>query len=104
TAVATFILPPTYASSLMILHRTGTPPPLATLVEKITSQAALDPVINDLNLGAQWARKYKQPGSLSPAQCSSILKGNIKISQPVRSAVLYIEFGSDDKDEAALIA
>ena len=104
TTIATFILPETFASSTKIIHRTGNPATLAAAVEKITSPAVLDPVIDDLNLRAEWGRKYKQAPELPMGMCHAILKVNIKVSQPARTSLIDIRVFSDNKDEAALIA
>jgi capsular polysaccharide biosynthesis protein len=104
TTLVLFLLPHSYASSTKILHAANSPTSLPVAVGKIISQPSLDRVINDLDLGAAWARKYKQPDSLSSAKCSEMLKKIIEITQPRNSAVLEIEIRGDNMDEAALIA
>ena len=102
TAV-TFILPPTYASAARIAY-TATTPPLETAVGKIMSRSSLGQVTTNLNLTAEWARKYKQPGELSLDQCRALLIKMLQISAPAGSAWLEIKIFSDDRNEAAAIA
>ena len=88
----------------MILHRTGSTVIFATAVNRITSQSLLEPVITDLKLGAQWARKFRQSQDLSVNKCYTILKGSMAVSQPAGSSVIEIRVFADDRDEAATIA
>jgi capsular polysaccharide biosynthesis protein len=104
TTLAAFLLPASFASSTKILHAANGPSSLTVAVGKIVSQTSLDRVIRELDLGAVWARKYKQPDNLSSVRCAEMLTRMITIVQPRNSAVIEIKVRSDNKDEAALIA
>ena len=104
TTVITFLLPETFAASATILHTNANPALLAGMVAKVQSQAVLDQAIADLNLRAEWGRKYKQPGELPAAKISAILKGNIEVTQVRGTNLMEIKVLSDNKDEAAGMA
>ncbi len=104
TTLITFILPETFASSAKILHPAASPTPLVTAVAMMTTRSNLDLVITDLNLAAEWGRKYKQPGDLSTEKCREILKGTIQVQVPRGSSIVAIKVFSDNKEEAATIA
>jgi len=104
TTVVTFLLPETFASSAKLLYATNRPARFETAVGKIISRSSLNQVVANLNLTAEWGRKYKQPGQLSPAQCYGMLNKMIQISMPRNSSVIEIKVFSDNRDEAAAIA
>ncbi len=103
TTVVTFLLPETFASSSMILHPVTSPTPLVTAVQTIVTRSNLDLVVTDLDLAAQWAIKYKQPGKLWPEK-GEILNRMIQIEVPRGSSIVKIKVFSDDRMEAATIA
>lgn len=104
TTVVTLVLPETFASSAKILHRAGGSMPLAVAVGKTMSQTNLDQVIRELNLTAEWGRKYKQPRDLSLEKCRELLTRIVRIENPRGSSIISIKVFSDDKVEAATIA
>ena len=101
--VVTSILPETIASSAKVSPATANPAVLRATAGKIVSPSGVNQVITNLNLTAEWGRKYKQPAALSSAQCSVILNKMIEIIV-VGGGLIEIKAFSDNKDEAAAIA
>ena len=72
TTVVTFILPETFASSAKVLSAADNAAWFETAAARITSRSSLNQVVTNLNLTAEWGRKYKQPDDLSLARCYEI--------------------------------
>ena len=104
TTLVTFLLPETFAATARIAPSSTNPMAVAAEVQRIQSQVVLDQVITNLNLGAEWGRKFKQAGDLPSAMCYAILKGSIRISQLPNTRLIEIGVFDDNKDEAAVIA
>ena len=102
--LVTFVLPETFASSAKIAYTVTTTSPLEAAVGKIMARSSLEQVANNLDLPTEWAKKYKQRGQLSLAQCYTILSKMIQISVPRGSPLIEIRIYSDNRDEAASIA
>ncbi len=124
TALVTFILPPTYASTARISVQRDTPDIagvnlgqgggetfsmydfafwIQTEFEKIQSKVILYQVITNLNLQTTWGEKYKL-GFLPMDQTYRILKGQIDVNQTPRTSLIEIKAYSEDYNEAAAIA
>jgi len=124
TALVTFILPPTFASTARIsIQRDVTDIQsvnlgqgssqsysaydfafwIQTEFEKIQSKMILYPVITNLELNVKWGEKYKE-GALRMDTTYSMLKRQIDITQSPRTSLLEIKAFSDDASEAAAIA
>jgi capsular polysaccharide biosynthesis protein len=104
TTVVTFLVPPTYASAARISLAVTGPSAVGAEVSKIQSKTILDRVATDLDLGKEWARKFKRPNVLSPEETYTILKGSIVIQQARDRGLIEIRVFSDNMDEAATIA
>ena len=124
TALVTFILPPTFASTARISIQRDTTDIqsvnlgqgssqsysaydfafwIQTEYEKIQSKMILYPVITNLELNVKWGEKYKE-GALRMDTTYSMLKGKIDIIQSPRTSLLEIKAYSDEASEAAAIA
>lgn len=124
TALVTFILPPTYASTARISVQRDTPDIegvnlgqgggqtysmydfafwIQTEFEKIQSKVILYQVISNLDLQIKWGEKYKL-GSLPMDQTYKFLKAQIDVSQTPRTSLIEIKAFSEDPNEAAAIA
>lgn len=124
TALVTFILPPTYASTARISVQRDTPDIegvnlgqgggqtysaydfafwIQTEFEKIQSKVILYQVISNLDLQIKWGEKYKL-GSLPMDQTYKFLKAQIDVSQTPRTSLIEIKAYSEDPNEAAAIA
>jgi uncharacterized protein involved in exopolysaccharide biosynthesis len=104
TVVVTLLRPDSFASSAKILHAANNPLPFAVSVAKMMSRPSLDQVITNLNLRAEWGRKYKQPGDLSAEKCREMLDRMIAIEVPRNAPLVEIKVRSDNPEEAAAIA
>lgn len=115
STVITFILPEVYASTVRIAVEPDARPGsgqlasydpyfLQTEFEVIQSQLVLNPVIEKLDLNAEWGEKYSAGKTLDAAQTLKILKQRLEL-RPVRGTKLVaITVYSDDRKEAARIA
>ncbi len=124
TALVTFVLPPTYASTARISVQRDTTDIqgvnlgqgasqsysvydfafwIQTEFEKIQSKMILYPVITNLDLNVKWGEKYKE-GSLRMDTTYAMLKRQIDITQSPRTSLLEIKAYSEDPAEAAAIA
>jgi capsular polysaccharide biosynthesis protein len=121
TALVTFLLPDTYASSARIMiERDQTHTPKAsehgTIMggydpyfiqnefEVIQSPVVLDKVIKKLRLNAVWGQKYAGGVPLKTSETSQLLRARIDL-RPIRNTSLVeIRVFSEDRDEAAKIA
>ncbi len=124
TALVTFILPPTYASTARISVQRDTTDIagvnlgqgsaqtysaydfafwIQTEFEKIQSKMILYTVISNLDLQVKWGEKYKE-GSLRMDTTYTILKSQIDVNQTPRTSLMEIKAFSDDPNEAAAIA
>jgi hypothetical protein len=96
TVVVTLLRPDSFASSAKILHAANNPLPFAVSVAKMMSRPSLDQVITNLNLRAEWGRKYKQPGDLSAEKCREMLDRMIAIEVPRNAPLVEIKVRSDN--------
>ncbi|MEK9699976.1 MAG: Wzz/FepE/Etk N-terminal domain-containing protein, partial [Candidatus Poseidoniales archaeon] len=120
TALVTYILKPTYSSSVRIaiekdsaditpligmqMSQQHDPYWVLTEFEKIQSKVVLHPVIDALELRNRWMKRYnlKQPLTLNEA--FNVLKKSIEVDQYRNTSLIEITAYSQDKEEAALIA
>ena len=120
TTIITFLLPPTYASSvriaiekdnsditpLMGLQTAQQHDPywVLTEYEKIQSKKVLHPVINALGLNHQWMERFKIETPLTTNETFQVLKKSIDVDQYRNTSLIEIKAYSEDKEEAASIA
>ena len=120
TTLVTFILPEAFSSTAVISVEKDSadvaglgeraygggydPYWLQTEFEKIQSKPILNTVIKNLNLGREWARKFKETTDLRPEVSYAILKGQLDIHQSRNTSLIEIRVFSEDKVEAATIA
>ena len=120
TTIITFLLPPTYASSvriaiekdnsditpLMGLQSAQQHDPywVLTEYEKIQSKKVLHPVINALGLNHQWMERFKLETPLTTNETFQVLKKSIDVDQYRNTSLIEIKAYSEDKEEAASIA
>jgi capsular polysaccharide biosynthesis protein len=64
----------------------------------------LGPVIDQLNLNAEWGRKYFAGETLPTAQTLAILKQRLMLAPVRNTKLIAITVFSDDRNEAAKIA
>ena len=120
TALVTYILKPTYSSSVRVaiekdsaditpligmqMSQQHDPYWVLTEFEKIQSKVVLHPVIDALELRNRWMKRYnlKQPLTLNEA--FNVLKKSIEVDQYRNTSLIEITAYSQDKEEAALIA
>jgi polysaccharide biosynthesis transport protein len=118
--IVTFVLPKTYASNVRIeVHLpsadTGSidqpatinvtdPFYLQTEYEVIKSGLILDPVIEQLNLNSEWAKKNGRAVNYKTEETRPILKGMISLSTVRNTSLIDITVYDDDANEAARIA
>jgi len=115
SVVITFILPESYASTTRIMvesdaptingHTPGYDPYfIQTTVEIIQSQLVLGPVIEKLNLNAEWGKKYFAGKTLNTAQTLELLKRRLDLQLVRNNKFIAITVYSEDRIEAAQIA
>ncbi len=119
TTVVTFILPPTFASTVRIsVQKDSTdvdginrvqgfsafdPYWIQTEFEKIQSKMILYQVISNLDLNITWGEKYKE-GALRTDMTYWLLKSTIDVQQSRNTSLIEIKAFSDDPNEASSIA
>ena len=119
TTLVTYILPPTYSSTVRISVEKDAsdtagldgqkslmsfdPFWLQTQNEKIQSKLILHQVITNLDLTRKWAEKYKE-SELRLDIAYNMLKRQTTVNQSRNTSFLEITAFSDDFNEAALIA
>lgn len=120
TTIITFLIPPTYASSvriaiekdnsditpLMGLQASQQHDPywVLTEYEKIQSKKVIHPVINALGLNHKWMERFKADTPLTTNETFQVLKNSIDVDQYRNTSLIEIKAYSKDKEEAALIA
>ncbi len=120
TAVVTFILPKSYASTVRMKVEKDAPDIggfmgeraasgfdpywIQTEFEKIQSKSILYPVITNLGLNKRWAEKYKEESDLKTDITYKILNNHIDVRQSRNTSLIEIRVMSDDPKEAAEIA
>lgn len=120
TAIITFLIQPTYASSvriaiekdnsditpLMGLQAAQQHDPywVLTEYEKIQSKKVIHPVINALGLNHKWMERFKTDTPLTTNETFQVLKNSIDVDQYRNTSLIEIKAYSKDKEEAALIA
>lgn len=119
TTLVTFILPPTYASTVRIsVEKDATdisgldgqrasfgfdPYWIQTQFEKLTSKMLLHQVITNLDLSRKWGEKYKE-GELRLDTTYGLLKRATSVNQSRNTSLIEIKVDNDDPIEAAVIA
>ena len=119
TTLVTFILPPTYASTVRIsVEKDATdisgldgqrasfgfdPYWIQTQFEKLTSKMLLHQVITNLDLSRKWGEKYKE-GELRLDTTYGLLKRATSVNQSRNTTLIEIKVDNDDPVEAAVIA
>ncbi len=119
TTLVTFVLRPTYASTVRIsvqkdagdiqgiggLQLSGGFDPywIQTEFERIESKQILHQVIDRLKLSQKWAEKYKEP-ELRKDVTYALLKGVVNVTQTRNTSLIEINVESEDPEEAAAIA
>src|SRR5215469_8649279 len=77
---------------------------IQTEFEVIQSQLILGPVINDLNLNAEWGKKYGDGNPLKTDETMTLIKSRLAL-RPVRNtSLIEITVYSDKPDDAARLA
>ncbi len=120
TTVVTFLLKPTYSSTVRIaiekdnsdiapllgIQATMQYDPywVQTEFEKIQSKKVLHRVIGSMGLNEVWAKRYNAAGPLSTNETYLILKKLIEINQFRNTSIIEITAYSENRDEAAEIA
>jgi capsular exopolysaccharide synthesis family protein len=120
TALVTYILKPTYSSSVRIaiekdsaditpligmqMSQQHDPYWVLTEFEKIQSKVVLHPVIESLELRNKWMERYNLKQPLSLTEAFDVLKKTIEVDQYRNTSLIEITAYSQDKDEAASIA
>jgi capsular polysaccharide biosynthesis protein len=113
--IITFILPEAYASTAWIRINTDAmrysdiENPSTCIFnqadfEVIGSDAALDKVIDSLNLSEVWAKKYNLPQKFKTSESRSLLRRMIEFKLTRNTLGMNITVYSEDKTEAARIA
>jgi capsular polysaccharide biosynthesis protein len=100
SAVITFILPETYASTA----RVSVDADKSTECKVIQSDAVLGPAIDKLDLNAEWGRKYNAGQNLNTTNTALLLKARLEVSPEPNTRLIDIKVFSEDKNEAARIA
>jgi len=77
---------------------------VASEIQKLQSSEVLGRVIEELKLRDVWAKKYNQPGPLSPLMAMSILRPTVNVQRQPNTTLVEVRVVSEDKDEAAMIA
>jgi capsular polysaccharide biosynthesis protein len=119
SAVITFILPESYASTARIEVESNGPVSdaaphvgasaydpyfLQTTFEIIQSQVVLNPVIDKLNLNTKWGNKYNGGTPLRTENTMQLLKQRVSLSPERNTKLIDITVYSEDRVEAAQIA
>jgi capsular polysaccharide biosynthesis protein len=119
SAVITFILPESYASTARIEVESNGPVSdaaphvgasaydpyfLQTTFEIIQSQVVLNQVIDKLNLNTKWGNKYNGGTSLRTENTMRLLKQRVSLTQERNTRLINITVYSEDRNEAAQIA
>ena len=118
TTVVTFLLKPTYSSTVRIAIEKDNsdiapllgiqanmqydPYFIQTEFEKIQSKKVLHQVINTLGLNETWAERYNAD-TLSTNETYMILQRLIQVNQFRNTSIIEITAYSEDRDEAAQI-
>jgi hypothetical protein len=109
TTLFTFVQPSTF-SSIAELRLQGDdsrifyPNFLNTECAVIESDLVLSKVVQTLDLGSRWARKFGGGGRLNTTECAQILKSHLSVTPRRGTSVLEISMLSDDPREAAELA
>ncbi len=120
TTAVTFVLKETYMSTVRIsidkdntdidpLGRPQTtsqfdPYFIQTEFEIIQSKSVLYPVIQDLGLAREWAKRFNETTDLQPPEVYNMLRKNLDVRQSRNTSLIEIRVYSEDKEEAARIA
>jgi capsular exopolysaccharide synthesis family protein len=120
TTIITFLLKPTYASSVRIAiekdssditpligYQTAQqhdPYWVLTEYEKIQSKKVLHPVIGSLELNHKWMDRFNMTVPLTTNETFQVLKKSIDVDQYRNTSLIEIKAYSKDKEEAAQIA
>jgi capsular exopolysaccharide synthesis family protein len=123
-ALVTFILPPTYASTTRIsvqkdssdiaglgvngmgsqMYGSFDPYWIQTEFEKIQSKMILYPVISNLDLTVEWAKRDKYETAMPLDMTYRELRSKIDVTQSRNTSLIEIKATSPDPNEAAAIA
>ncbi|MBL9136355.1 MAG: hypothetical protein JNK85_10830 [Verrucomicrobiales bacterium] len=108
------LMPETYVSSAKIQVRAGANPAeaksfdpffLQTQVERLSSRAVLDPVIEALDLNKRWSLKYLLgQGTLQTVETYELLRDHLEIRQIRNTTMLEVRVFHQEKGAAAEIA
>lgn len=101
--VTTYLLKPSYASTAIVSISPSNQTTVAAEMVRVQSPPMLDHVITNLNLMAQWGRKFGRPDDLSIALCRAVLQGSIRVTEQGNAQFVITGF-SDDREEAAVMA
>jgi len=104
TTIVSFLLPEKFASTARVMMPTARPTTITAETARIQGSAILDQVIANLNLSAEWGRKFGRANDLSIGQCQSILKRSMRVLRSGNAPVIEIRVTSDRREEAAMIA
>jgi uncharacterized protein involved in exopolysaccharide biosynthesis len=114
SAAITFILPETYASIARLQVNSeetaaGQSPVydpyfIQTTIEVMESPQLLNPVAEQLKLGAKWGKKYYNGLELKTPLTVELLKARLQIAPIRNTGLISVTAFSDDKNEAAQIA
>jgi capsular exopolysaccharide synthesis family protein len=120
TTIITFLLKPTYASSVRIaiekdssditplmgyqVSQQHDPYWVLTEYEKIQSKKVLHPVIHSLGLNRKWMERFNLDAPLTTNETFQVLKKSIDVDQYRNTSLIEIKAYSQDKEEAAQIA
>lgn len=77
---------------------------MQTQFEKIQSKEILYKVIEDLNLNAEWAKRYGNPVAFDSLETFEILEKKMRVEQIRNTDIIKITALSEDPEEAAVIA
>lgn len=117
SVLVTYILPETFEGTVRIKSEPplpGTeakrvlqaPDPFFTPTEAkvIQSEIVLTPVVEKLNLAAEWGKRYAGGAPLKPSDAIEFLRKSLQVRPVGKSAVIEIQVFSPKPEEAALIA
>ena len=109
SVLITFILPESFASTARIrLAEDVSKPPdpyhLQTAFEVIQSDVVLSKVVDELNLKAEWGKKYSNGQSLKTSEAVAMLRSRVDL-RPIRNTqIVEIKAYDDNPNDAARIA
>jgi len=103
TVLATFVVPPRFASTARIDPGMTDPTAIATEVAKIQSQPILHQVVTNLDLARKWGEKFKE-AQLSLDAAIFLLKKDVTVRRADDTYLIEIKVQSDAPEEASSIA